>query len=217
MSEALNPLDSENIPATHELGRSTGPRTPAGKARSSLNRLTHGCRSEQILLKTEDPEEFEFTMQAWFDHYQPGDDELAGLLVHETAIAHWFLKRNRRRLAQVEVHLPGNAWNWTDEHLKLYTNFSRYTTAAERAFRRCLKDVELYFARQHRREQLDALAAAKLAAIDSEWLAKKQKEAARPSVAMGQQPPPAQTPSDGVSNQGTAEPLERLADLPPDA
>lgn len=175
MCEALNPLDPEKIPAAREPGRSTGPRTPEGKARSSLNRLTHGCRSEQILIPTEDPKELEFTVEAWFDHYQPGDDELAGLLVYETALAHWFLKRNRRRLAQVEAHLPGNAWTWTDEHQKLYANFSRYTTAAERTFRRSLKDVENYFARQHRREQLDALAAARIAAIDAGWLAKKQK------------------------------------------
>jgi len=48
-----------------------------------------------------------------------------------------------------------------------------YKTAAERTFRRCLKDVETYFDRQHRREQLDALAAAQLAAIDRKWLSKQ--------------------------------------------
>lgn len=30
--------------------RSTGPITPDGKARSSMNRLTHGCRSERTVL-----------------------------------------------------------------------------------------------------------------------------------------------------------------------
>src|SRR5690348_2042176 len=76
--------------------RSTGPKTPHGKARSSMNRLTHGCRSEKTVLPDEDPTEFEFTVQAWFDHYQPSeDDELAGMLVYETALAHWHCKRNR--------------------------------------------------------------------------------------------------------------------------
>ncbi len=38
--------------------KSTGPRTPQGKARSAQNALTHGLRAERVLLPGEDPELF---------------------------------------------------------------------------------------------------------------------------------------------------------------
>jgi hypothetical protein len=37
----------------------TGPKTPEGKARSSMNAVTHGPRARTILLSTEQREHFE--------------------------------------------------------------------------------------------------------------------------------------------------------------
>jgi hypothetical protein len=192
MDEFITPEDIPDLqPLSPEkpLNRSTGPKTPAGKARSSMNRLTHGCRSQKTVLPDEDPAEFEFTIQAWFDHYGPAqggevagvlqDDELAGMLVYETALAHWHLKRNRTRLEEIECRLPGDAWQWTPNHIQLFTTFSRYKTAAERTFARRFKEVEAYYTRLHRREHLDQLAFAKLAAIDLKWLNKQEQATAK--------------------------------------
>jgi hypothetical protein len=172
--------DTKPLSPEKSLNRSTGPKTPTGKARSSMNRLTHGCRSEKTVLPDEDPAEFEFTIQAWFDHYQPAeDDELAGMLVYETALAHWHFKRNRKRLEEMEYRLPGDAWHWTSTHIHLFATFSRYKTAAERTFARRFKEVEAYYIRLHRREHLNQLAFAKLAAIDLKWLNQQEQATAK--------------------------------------
>lgn len=156
-------------------GRSTGPRTPKGKAKSSMNRLTHGLRSEKTVLRDEDPAEFEATVQAWLDVYQPQDrkeDELVNEIIH----AHWHLKRARKRLEEVEFNLPGNAWNWTEEHQKLFANFSRYKTTAERAFARWHKEMESYRGRQFREDQIREKARLAAAAVDLQWLNKQERE-----------------------------------------
>ena len=183
MDEFITP---ENIPDIQPLSpekprnRSTGPKTPDGKARSSMNRLTHGCRSKITVLPDEDPAEFDFTIQAWFDHYEPAeDDEVADMLVYDTALAHWHFKRNRTRLEEIETRLPGDAWQWTPEHIHLFTTFSRYKTSAERTFERRFKEVEAYYTRQHRREHLDQLASAKLAAIELKWLNQQEQAVAK--------------------------------------
>jgi hypothetical protein len=126
--------------------RSTGPRTLEGKARSSMNRLVHGCRSQKLVLRHEDPAEFEATIRGWFEHYAP-EDPVAVSLVEELAKAHWFLKRAQKRLAEVEWELPMNAYHWTDTHQRLLDNFTRYKVSAERSFLRYLKELEAHLKR----------------------------------------------------------------------
>jgi hypothetical protein len=126
--------------------RSTGPRSVEGKANSSMNRLVHGCRSQKLVLRHEDPAEFEATIRGWFEHYAP-EDEVAVALVEELAKAHWFLKRAQKRLAEVEWELPMNAYHWTETHQKLLHNFTRYKVSAERTFQRYWKDLEAHLRR----------------------------------------------------------------------
>jgi hypothetical protein len=126
--------------------RSTGPRSLQGKANSSMNRLVHGCRSQKLILRHEDPAEFEATIRGWFEHYAP-QDEVAVTLVEELAKAHWFLKRAQKRLAEVEWELPMNAYHWTETHQRLLGNFTRYKVSAERSFQRYLKDLEAHLRR----------------------------------------------------------------------
>lgn len=126
--------------------RSTGPRSLEGKATSSMNRLVHGCRSQKLVLRHEDPAEFEATISGWFEHYAP-QDPVAVALVEELAKAHWFLKRAQKRLAEVEWELPMNAYHWTETHQRLLGNFTRYKVSAERTFQRYLKDLEAHLRR----------------------------------------------------------------------
>jgi hypothetical protein len=186
----FGPANSHQPPA-HSA--STGPSSPEGKATPSvertgrlgpvvrdrkLNRLTHGCRSEQLLIPGEDPAEFEFTINGWLDAYSP-EDPIALNLVEEVAKAHWFLKRNEKWLHQIQVRLPHDAWLWTDENHKLLANTMRYKTTAERAFFRWYKALEAHHNREFRRNELAERARARAAALHLQWLNKQEEKAAK--------------------------------------
>ena len=51
--------------------RSTGPRSAAGKQRSSRNATTHGLTSRSPVLATEDPAAYQEHCREFFDEYQP--------------------------------------------------------------------------------------------------------------------------------------------------
>ena len=51
--------------------KSTGPRTEAGKQRSSLNALRHGLTGQTIVLPSEDLAAYQRHSQAFLDEYQP--------------------------------------------------------------------------------------------------------------------------------------------------
>lgn len=158
-------------------GRSTGPRTDEGKAKSSMNRLLHGCRSKKAVLPGEDPAEYAATVQNWFDQYQPQhQDETT--LVAETALAHWHFQRASRRLEDVESRLPGNAWNWTPEHQQLFNNFTRYKTTAERSLLRWYRELEAYQGRQLQFERATESLRAKIASVELAWIKNRQQTAA---------------------------------------
>ena len=77
---------------------STGPRTAAGKKRSSLNGLTHGLRSEEVVLPTESRDQFDSFLAAWMDDWQP-PTETRRFLVERAAVAAWKLRRCMRNEA----------------------------------------------------------------------------------------------------------------------
>ena len=78
--------------------KSTGPRSPAGKARVRLNGLRHGLRAEEVVLPSEDAAEFEAFVAAWMDDWKPCP--MAGAqLVREAAVAAW----RRRRCVRAEA------------------------------------------------------------------------------------------------------------------
>ena len=54
--------------------RSTGPRTPFGKLRSSQNSVTHGLTARSGLLIGEDPDEFEALKQMMIGRFKPYND-----------------------------------------------------------------------------------------------------------------------------------------------
>src|SRR5260370_8785851 len=53
--------------------KSTGPKTPEGKARSSLNALKSGIDAWSHIIPGEDPAELEALTAAFHQHYQPSD------------------------------------------------------------------------------------------------------------------------------------------------
>src|ERR1700734_2676053 len=71
---------------------STGPRTEAGKQRSSQNALRHGLTARTAVLPTEDPEAFQRHVQQFLDEYKPANPTETQL-VHEIANTAWRLNR----------------------------------------------------------------------------------------------------------------------------
>jgi hypothetical protein len=75
--------------------KSTGPRTPAGKARSARNALQHGLCSAEAVIPGEDPAEYDALAQAFLDELQPcGILELSQ--VRQMIAAEWRMRRIQR-------------------------------------------------------------------------------------------------------------------------
>ncbi len=71
---------------------STGPRSDAGKQRSSQNALSHGLTARTAVLPTEDPEAYKLHIQQFLDEYAPAN-ATETQLVHEIANTSWRLNR----------------------------------------------------------------------------------------------------------------------------
>ncbi|MHC4444772.1 MAG: hypothetical protein ACYTA5_19415, partial [Planctomycetota bacterium] len=83
--------------------KSTGPKTPEGKARSSQNALKHGLLARQILINDDDPnektEDFDQLLSDLVDELQP-EGRLQSLCVQRIAVCYWRLRRAYRFEAQ---------------------------------------------------------------------------------------------------------------------
>jgi len=152
----------------HERNRqnaqhSTGPRTEAGKAISSQNRLAHGLCSSSLIIRGETQEEFDELQIQTHITFDPQTDEET-LLVDQLAEAIWRLNRARRvesksfermmdltdsyrsnggsiETDQSTGGLLGNAL-FDSNHQKVMATVQRYVNAAERTYRQSLKAVQ---------------------------------------------------------------------------
>jgi hypothetical protein len=70
----------------------TGPKTPEGKAASSMNALRHGLRARTVVLPGESQEEFDKIFAGLQDLYQP-QNVAEQYLVDQAVIAQWMLVR----------------------------------------------------------------------------------------------------------------------------
>src|SRR5271170_1851983 len=71
---------------------STGPRTEAGKQRSSQNALSHGLTARTAVLPTEDPEAYQRHLQQFLADCKPAT-AIETQLVHELADTAWRINR----------------------------------------------------------------------------------------------------------------------------
>jgi hypothetical protein len=99
--------------------RSTGPRTPEGKARSRRNALKHGILASAILIKTgpavDNADEFNELMSALRDDLAP-EGALEDLLVEKIAVCYW----RQRRALQCEAGMTAASLK---SHLEIYNNW----------------------------------------------------------------------------------------------
>jgi len=119
--------------------KSTGPTSPEGKATSSMNRLSHGCRSRVLILPCESEDDFNHIHDGWYDEFQPEsfyETELVNILIEN----HWFLRRAVRCLNQAEAAADHarTTGEFTEGHEHQVTLKLRYKTTAERAFYKSL-------------------------------------------------------------------------------
>jgi hypothetical protein len=81
---------------------STGPTSADGKAKSSLNALSHGFYSKHLLLPDEDPAELELLRSSLIESYQP-EDGAELLLVERIISSQWKLQRlNKLEAATIQ-------------------------------------------------------------------------------------------------------------------
>ena len=77
MSKSRKPVSEKQLAANRaNAARSTGPRTPQGKARSAPNARTHGLTAEKLaILRIENPEEIDRMISDTVAAYQPLNSE----------------------------------------------------------------------------------------------------------------------------------------------
>jgi len=111
--------------------RSTGPRTPEGKARVAQNPLKHGLLSRKTLLRNEDPKKLKALAKALRADLKPqGPSErlFADMMISDL----W----KRRRIARMEVSLI------KDYNLESLNLLSRYGIGRERSFYRAFQTLQ---------------------------------------------------------------------------
>src|SRR5918995_201626 len=100
--------------------KSTGPKTPEGKAAVRLNATTHGLRSQEVFLPGEDEEALKELDENLRAELQPVG-ELENLLVDGITAAHWRLRRLRRVEAGVFAwELYGELTERTQQEARTY-------------------------------------------------------------------------------------------------
>lgn len=124
--------------------RSTGPRTAAGKARSSRNRTTHGLGGHEIRLTKAEQEARRRLRREWFDHYRPRCDAERAAIAAATH-AQIVLRRIRRLDAEMHAGSPRDAFN--PDAIRLLLNHEKpWANAFHRAvalFQRLRRQHEL--------------------------------------------------------------------------
>src|SRR5690348_7896825 len=90
--------------------KSRGPKTDAGKQRSSQNAVKHGLTSQTLVLPCEDPADYQRLLDSYIDYFHPGGPvELD--LVHEMVAAKWRLNR----AALIETQLLADSVSFVEE------------------------------------------------------------------------------------------------------
>ena len=163
--------------------KSRGPKTRAGKARSSRNALKHGMRAAKyVVLPEEDAAEFAHLEAALFEELAPVG-ALQTVLARRVAIAAWRLARADRIEADLFAERSygadpnaGIAMIRDGNGTRSFETLLRYRGAAMAEFSRALRTLKALQAEQAKPVERAAGAALALAAPDS-------RRAARATVA----------------------------------
>jgi len=145
---------------------STGPRTHAGKQRSSLNALRHGLTAASAVLPSEDPAAFEDHRRQFFQEYQPATPT-ESQLIQELVDTSWRLNRipllEANILARAAAPVPLDqeiTFDIVDAH-RLLANLGIQGQRLSRQFQKTLetlREIQADRAERERRDLKDAAA-----------------------------------------------------------
>lgn len=130
--------------------RSTGPRTPEGKAVSRFNAVKTGITAKSMVIPGEDPAELETLSAEYHDQFQPAT-ALERFLVDDLVSADWQLRRLRRIEAQLWTHELAAEQDAGDDAplgrifsrgFQPFQLLQRRIDAAERSYYRALKELQ---------------------------------------------------------------------------
>ena len=116
--------------------KSTGPKTPEGKAAVRLNSLQHGLRAQTLILPGEYRQEFDRLVAAFAAEWQP-QSLTASTYVEQMAIAQWKL----RRLEVAETNLLSQALPAAVQ-IPLLDRLWQSQIRLERSFARAQRELE---------------------------------------------------------------------------
>jgi len=142
---------------------STGPQTPEGKAKVAQNAVKHGLLAEHILIRDENPEDYEAFRDTMADNLQP-EGSVESLLAERIITAAWRLRR-AVRLERDVIHCeveskmqdrrqfpmlhkgepeptPSNVATDTIRNTDAYGKLSRYEAHLERSMYRALHELQ---------------------------------------------------------------------------
>jgi len=168
---------------------STGPATPAGKAKSSQNALKHGLTGQTVLLPSEDAAEYQRELDNYLDLYEPANDEELRLVQSQNDCA-WRISRIQR--LETAILLKG--------HLELadkyedHTRWQRTQLIAAEAYlkyERQLRNLNIQEARLRRVMEKDRAELLRLQAL------RKREEQAAPPKPRPAAAAPATQPENG--------------------
>jgi hypothetical protein len=96
-------MKSPDRVAEKPINKSTGPRTPEGKARSSMNAVRHGLRSKKIAALREESYAFDERLHKWMAASDAGDDIEEFLVYRNVALSFELEHVDRARLERCQT------------------------------------------------------------------------------------------------------------------
>ena len=130
--------------------KSTGPRTPAGKAAASMNALKSGIDAKAQVIPGEDPAELAALAHAYHQRFRATNPE-ENFLIDTLIDSEWLLRRYRRVEAQIWQFQMNSAYELDDDcplgHAfsrgdHVFARLQRRIDSARRTYDRALEKLE---------------------------------------------------------------------------
>jgi hypothetical protein len=116
--------------------RSTGPRTPEGKAAVRLNALSHGLSARAVLLPGEDPTELHLICERLLASCE---DENRRFLLEEMAVTQFEIARMRRLQVDIQVRFEDHPT--ADDNINKLERVSRIISRLQRHYFKCQAEL----------------------------------------------------------------------------